>query len=392
MALAVLVTAGTACLPVKPPGPQPPPPPPSEYCHPYTPKTPGQYQLAFEGLRRFNTAYFVAADGGIPIRLSGSRILWLFGDTVVGRWTPGGPVDPFRGLANNSFVLQRGNCFKPTIEPIADPASNQWVWPTGAVVENGVLRVIGMHMKKTGPGPLDFALVNVVVTTCSLSSLNCQGRQDLPPPKSPDYGLTLFLNPNDNKIYAYGRIQTSPDFPAFHHYVARVPVGQLLNANAWEYWHDEDVDPLLADGIGEFRTNSVTPSSQADPMFFNNKDPASPMPTVDQGPGAGFPVARTGPNSYLGSALGVDFVADADLLTWHATLPEGPWIEDATRAFNVPANGSGMRTYGGRVVLGLPNGPLALWSQNHDSFDAVLANPNIYRVEFRAPDPNSLNP
>jgi len=52
--------------------------------------------------------------------------------------------------------------------------------------------------------------------------------------------------------------------------------------------------------------------------------------------------------------------------------------------------GPGQIAYGGRVVLDLPNGPLALWSTHNLSFEAVKQNPALYKVWFATPASGSI--
>jgi hypothetical protein len=46
--------------------------------------------------------------------------------------------------------------------------------------------------------------------------------------------------------------------------------------------------------------------------------------------------------------------------------------------------------YGGRVLFDIQGAPLAVWSVNHLSFDAILANLEVYKVRFAAPEEGSL--
>lgn len=386
VALVAAALVGAACQGTKAPPPIGPPPPPETYCAPAAPTNANEYYAAFEGLRAANAGYFVAADGGIPIPLPAGRILWFFGDTVLGRWTPGSPVSPYLGLANNSFVFQYGNCFKPMIEAIPDLPGGEWIWPTGAVEQGGVLRVFGQHMKPA-PGPLGFAFVRTVVVTFSLPGLTMlQPIYALPVQGAPNYGETVFTD--GTWVYAYGRVRQPPGccVPVDHHYVARAPIGSFLTGG-WQYWDDDD--PLLPPP-GAW----VSDPNLADPMQFEGNDPDM-VTSAGEGPAAGFPVAPLN-GAFFGSAIRID-TFPFDLETWHGAAVQGPWTMDLEPAVDVPdygAGGSGRYAYGGRIVLGLPGvvSPIALWSVNHQSFDAVLNAPDLYKVLFATPDPASLTP
>ncbi|MGQ0804926.1 MAG: hypothetical protein ACT4PI_13830 [Actinomycetota bacterium] len=357
------------------------------YCAPAAPTTAARYQAAFDGVRAANAGYFVASDGGVPNPLPDGRILWFFGDTVLGRWTPGGPVSPYLGLANNAFVVQDGRCFRPIIEPIPDLPGSEWIWPTGSVVQGSELLVFGLHMKPA-PGPFPFEFVRVDVVTFSLPSLTMQGPiRALPVPTSPNYGETVFSDGTD--VYAYGRIRQG--FLDDHHFVARAPVASLFTGTAWQYWKDDDI-ATPGDASEGWSSNAA----DRDPMAFEGSD-ADPMFEASDGPVAGFPVAPWN-GAYLGSALHFD-VIPADLETWHdpGDDPSGPWTVDAQIAVDVPdytQGGSGRYAYGGRVVLTLPGlpSPIALWSVNHQHLLAVRANPELYKVIFAVPDGRALAP
>lgn len=401
-ALAVLVAVIAACQPVKPagpPAPPQPPPPPSQYCHPSTPTNAAGYQAAFDGLRAVNAGLWVAMDGGTPVHLGGNRTLWLFGDVVLGRWQPGGPVDPYWGLDNNGFVVQTGNCFRPIREPLPDPAPNEWVWPTGAVVSGGQVLVFGQHMRKAGSGGFDFTFVDSRVYRFSLSSLSLQSHSSLPVPTSPNYGEAVYLDRDNNMLYAYGRKRQPRDPncsffcpPVDHQYVARAPLSGIGNANNWQFWGG-GLDPALP--IPELWLPAAQ-ANQATPILFDREvdvataeEPVPEPPSAEEAPAASFRVAQWN-GAYLGSAFPWDVIG-RDIETWDADQPQGPWVKREQTAVDVSGSvPSPSFPYGGRVVLDLPGvAPMALWSVNRNPFEAVLSNPTLYKVHFAQPHPDS---
>lgn len=293
------------------------------------------------------------------------------------------------GIANNGFVVQNGKCFTPMTEPISDPPGGHWIWPTGAVVDGNRLRVFGFHMRKNPqfPPPFDFELVSIDVTTFSLPGLVRQPLPtDLPLPSSPiTYGESLLVT--DEFLYAYGHDQIDDKAK---HYVARAPVNQMLNPNEWEFWRDDLPGvPAPADP-----TEGWVPDdpNAADPMVFDNG--ADPLPGTDEGPLAALGVARNG-TRYLGSAFRVEaFFGDKFVETWDAAAPQGPWTLVNPPAADITSTqgalGPGQIAYGARVVLDLPNGPLALWSTHNLSFEAVKQNPKLYKVWFAPPASDSI--
>ncbi|MGH9031379.1 MAG: hypothetical protein ACRDY4_11205 [Acidimicrobiia bacterium] len=388
VAVGALASLAATCQAAKPPAPPPPSPPPSQYCHDTTPANAQQYQQAFDGLRATNTAHWVASDGGLPVPLQDGRVLWMFGDTILGS-PPNGPLKSHI-LFNNGFVVQQENCFTPINEPIKDPGPNEWVWPTGAVQPNSnTLLVFGLHMQRGGTPPFDFQLVSVDVARFSLSNLNAPvSVTPLPLPSSPSYGETLMFD--NGFVYAYGHRLGS--FP-FEHYVARAQVNQLFNANAWWFWYDET--PQIPDDEPLEGWKQADPDA-ADPMAFENGEPPLPLvPGIDEGPTAAFPVARTPAGGYVGSAFRLDAYGRDFIETWAGDEPQGPWILHDPPVVDITKPPYGPLTeeqlaYGGRVVFGIDGAPIALWSTNHESFDAVLANPNLYKVWFAQPQDGSI--
>ena len=108
--LAAAVAAGVvaaACEPVV----EQLPPVATEYCLTNPPTTPLHYQQAFDGVRTVWTDW-AGADGSFPVDLLDGRVLWLFGDTLIGRMRSNGSIVNPR-LVNNSFIVQNGACFEP---------------------------------------------------------------------------------------------------------------------------------------------------------------------------------------------------------------------------------------------------------------------------------------
>jgi hypothetical protein len=364
---------GAACQPVKNSGPSAPGVP-TKYCAPSVPTNAGQYQQAFDNLRKFNTGGWIANDGGYPFDLGDGRVLWLFGDTLIGT-SPGGPVKTLLGIVNNGFVVQDGECFTPMTEPVPDPdlPGDHWIWPTGAVVAGNTLRVFGLHMQRTtADPPFDFALVGVDVAVFSLPGVAYVRTDHLPLDAAPTYGTAVLFEP-DGYVYAYGGAVAAG---AAEQYVARAKPAELLDGSKWEFWNGSVFVPN-------------DPSARV-PMSFKNTDG-----TPTTAPRSGFPVAKNPNGGYLGSAFPADLTDTTYVETWRATDPQGPWTRVATPAVNTTGYignpQQGRFVYGGRVVPDLAGvEPFALWSTHHEDFDLVLENPDRYKVWFAPADLASI--
>jgi hypothetical protein len=388
VAVGALASIAATCQSAKPPAPQPPPLP-TQYCAPSTPDAPLEYQSAFDNLFATNTAGWVASDGGLPIPLNDGtdRILWLFGDTIIGRLGAGanGAASSER-LASNGFVVQSGNCFRPMTD-LVPRTGNQWFWPTGAAMAPGnVLYIFGFRMRPKPEVPdFPFELVHMEVAKFSLPNLTSLGRQTLPHTSStqPTYGETVLVGA-DGLLYLYGHKKSGL---VGHHYIAKVSLDQLFDGTAWEFWKDDI--PLVAGDV----TEEWVPGApgEADEIVFNYQ---TGPPTVD-GPAAGIYMAHnTIGTGLLGSAFRVDALDKRFIETWAAAEPQGPFTLAPVPAFDIRTAHGGLndaqKSYGGRVVFDVLGGPIVQWSINHNSFDAILANPGLYKVWFRAPKAGSI--
>jgi len=364
-----------ACQPVKNSGP-PTPGLPQVYCAPSTPDTAAEYQQAFDGLRQFNTGAWIANDGGYPFELGDGRVLWLFGDTLLGL-SPGGPVKTLLGIANNGFVVQDGRCFRPMTEPIPDPPGDHWIWPTSVVVDTdlNVLRVFGLHMRRTpADPPFNFELLRVDVATFSLPDLTHVDTEALPLPTVPTYGTSVLYD-EDGYVYASGG---ALNLGVATQYVARAPLAQILEADAWEFWDGSNWVPDEPD--------------PPVPMLFDHG--GDEVLTAGEGPRSAFPVTKNPSGGYLGSAFPADLLDTTFIETWHGPTPAGPWTRVETPAVDTTSYsgnpGPQRFVYGGRVIVDIPGAPFALWSTHHDDFNAVLQNPALYKVWFAPADPGSI--
>ena len=341
------------------------------YCHTSTPSNAVEYQAAFDGLRSANTAGWIASDGGLPVDLADGRVIWLFGDTLIGS------PPTLRDFANNAFIVQTGACFRPMIEPIPDPAPGEFVWPRGAVEQGNRLLVVGTHMRKGGTPPFDFELVNMEVAVFSLPGLTLQSVTDLPLPISPTYGEDLLVQ--GQYVYAYGetREPVANNFPTPRHYVARAPVGDVLDTSAWRYWQN------VPAGQDPWASSSA---EDAEPMLFDNSETDGPL--------AGLSVGFNG--SYVGSAFPIDVFSTDTIVTWIGAGPGGPWTRRPIPALTGVDTWYGQLgyptrfAYGGRVVFNIAGSPIVQWSTNHESLDATLMDPNFYKVWFATPLPGSV--
>jgi len=307
-AVALLATACVAPAAVSSPSVAPQV---TQYCASSAPDSPAAYQAAFDGLR--HSTDWLSADTAVPVALPDGRTVWLFGDTYVGNLTSTGSIDPSSQFVRNSLVVQHGACLTPLIggQPgartslIPAPAAGEWYWPASGVVENGLLRVFLWHVQRTGPGVLDFTIIDMRVATFSLPGLQLQAVQPLPFPtgSAQPYGSTALV-PGDGFVYLYGASLRNV-------FVARAPLGQVMTPGAWQFWG--------AAGAGSTWTANA---AGATPLQWTNM-PAVPGAGSGQGPNA-QPWVRPYGAGYLATAKLADAVSD-DVSVFTAPAPQGPW-------------------------------------------------------------------
>lgn len=393
-----MAAVAAACAPV-----ETLPPAVSNYCIPTAPASAPDYQTMFDGLRKQYTEW-AASDGSIPVDLSSSSLgpgslLWLFGDTIVGRVKTDGSVASGWKFIHDSAVLQMasgpGACVMPLMggargartDFIANPTPGNWYWPTGGIAENGGttlnLFMYDVAPDPSQPSPFNWKIVGIDVATYSLPGLQLTGTpKRLLPPASPSIDTPFgehVLDGGDGYLYAYGHTGKWLSTPA-HHYVARVPLGTETSASpAWEFW----------DG-----TTWAPSESQASPMLFDPDGGAGPqVPADDQGP---FDALRViaytdshGTPGFLATAkLTSSF--DDEISTWFAPTPTGPWSYVGVAKGNQPTGAT--FTYAPQIWTGLAgSGPMLIWSQNHDPLDPdVIANNQLYKAIYDSPDGGAL--
>jgi hypothetical protein len=403
--LLLLVAVGAlalgACVPVnqqQPPpsgsgggsgggGSQPAPQPVAQYCAPSVPSSASAYQAAFNNLRKTYTEW-ASADGAVPVPIDGGRVLWMFGDTYVGKVGSSGNITPPDVLVNNSFVLQTGACFKPLMggaplartNKIPNPTTGQFYWPASGIMDGGGLQIFMLRVQSAGSA-LGFQILGMEVATFSLSSFNKGGSTSVPWQSSKSFGQANFSD--GTHVYFYGSYNAGESngsgSPEQRHYVARALVGQVKNIGSWEYWNGTDW--------------TVNNPGAAVPMTFEPGTPAVDGYQLD-GPAGGFSMtaAPAGADyAYLGTAKLLDaFSADVSVFT--ADNPWGPWTY---RGKVADTNFPGLSTYSAFTHLALPGAPspISAFSTNDQPFDTAdqPVTISVYGPRFVPPLLNLLN-
>ena len=186
-------------------------------------------------------------DQAASFPLPDGRVLWLFGDTVLGRQTPTGRYAPGARMVHNSFLLQDRGCLQAVrgphgSAPIPDAANGDYFWPLAATTDRGRLVVTVARIRRTGRTAMDFAGVGTeaaVFTLPRFGTPRLLRMARLPstgtPEEQPHYGHALVASGGFTYVYASRKVRGRLVFGTSVS-VARVPSGRLLDLRAWRYW------------------------------------------------------------------------------------------------------------------------------------------------------------
>lgn len=94
---------------------------------------------------------WTGGDGAISVRLPDGRVVWMFGDTYLGKIYPTNPPSRLatQGTVANTFVIEKDGVLVETrvlpIRPIPPEAGYNF-WPRDGTVEAGKLKVFAQKL------------------------------------------------------------------------------------------------------------------------------------------------------------------------------------------------------------------------------------------------------
>lgn len=298
-------------------------------------------------------------DGAFSLPMRGGRSLWVFGDTLLGRWTPGGrrqiegmppntaayvdDADWVTGFAKATFV---GTPHPAPVLSVAGRPAGRRVWPLDLASAGGRSWLWFVEIEATGRGPLDFQVTGVGVAP--LAGTTFQAREVLFGAGSPLYGASALAAEGFVYLYAGGAPTR----------LARVPAAWPDDRRQYEFWT----------GSGW------------------SKEAARAAALPDSGP-----EVSVRPNAYLGGYL-MTYVAPfgREVLARTAPAPEGPWSAPVVLAGCQPA---GALFYGAKQhqELAQEGGRRVVLTYNTNGDEALLSDrpevywPRLLRVTFTKP-------
>lgn len=198
------------------------------------PDTVAGYQRLFDSL----DGDWAGGDQAASVELPDGRTLWLFADSVSGRVGPEGGYLPGWRIRHSGFVLQDRGCLTAVAgSPLPELGPDDWYWPNSAFVVADRLVVLAMHVHRTGPGLVDFAIGGSAVATFDLPPGRAPGlREIVTGPGRP--GGTLWgagVTVLDGWAYVYGT-RSEPGAFGRSLSVARVHPSAVADPAAWTYF------------------------------------------------------------------------------------------------------------------------------------------------------------
>jgi hypothetical protein len=240
-----------------------------------------QPRLRVEPLPRYDAAFertsgWTGGDGAYSVDLGGGRVLWMFGDTFVGRVQNGRRVDS--RLINNSAAIQTGR--EPSDAALAfiyrtlsdggpaaflQPADGLgWLWPYhGVRTAEGLFLFLLQIEPADGPAAFGFRLVATwlgkVADPDAPPERWAVSRQKIPwGHERRLFGSSVLLG--GDHVYIYGTVDdTASGVMVKHMIAARAPAEKLGDFSTWRFFSGGDwvaeadrADRVCENVAGEF--------------------------------------------------------------------------------------------------------------------------------------------
>jgi hypothetical protein len=225
---------------------------------------------------------WVGGDGAYSVGLGRRRVLWLFGDTLLGTVKDGGRAGAV--MVNNTVGLQDGRDEHATIRFIAGeardgkpaavflpPDGKGWLWPQAAVPVGGLLAVFLSQIERgEEPGVLGFRHVGQWLAVIEnptdepshwRKKLHAVPFARFDPASVRSWGSAVLAG--GDFLYVYGYRERGKEIGSRELMAALVPAERLTDFASWRFrtadgWGEkpEDATPLAAGLATEF---SVSP-------------------------------------------------------------------------------------------------------------------------------------
>ncbi len=316
----------------------------------------------FITMHRSDGPGWLASDGTLSTRLPDGRVLWLYGDTIIGN-AANGRITHSDGFMRNSMVVQDGTERTTLIKRDATGAAvgsilpripGEWYWPGQPFIEGDAVKfLVGrVHMTEEGAPGWNFAGSGADLVTLDANDLSLRSIEPFTNDTKVTWGGDILQD--GDWTYMTGTYDDEEWSPAL--VVARAPAGQF-GPSTMEYWNGESWthDPA-----------SVKPITHASDVTMLRTDNGFALVTQ------GFPFGR-------------------QILVQNAPRPEGPWSEPR-QVGEIPPLPEHSITYGGKTHPEYSDGDQLLFSYNINRDDGTIS-PELgaYRPSFISIPRDKLN-
>jgi hypothetical protein len=317
---------------------------------------------------------WIGGDGVYSAALGSQRVLWLFGDTILGKVKDGrrdGAV-----MVNNTIAIQKGVGADAAIRFVSGrskedkatafftPADGKgWFWPQAAIHTDGRLFVFLAQIDKTkDPGVFGFRQIGQWLAVVE----NPQEEPKVWRPKQHRLPFASFEKERarswgaavleaEGQLYIYGWEERSKKIGTRRLTVARVPAKKLDDFTAWRF--------RTADGWSAQAADSVSLADSMAPEFSVSRTPGR----------KGYVVVYT--ENGLGDRI----------LARFAAAPEGPWSAPLL-LYKCPemAKDKGLFSYAGKAHPWAASGNdlLVSYCVNTWDFARLFRDAKVYRPQF----------
>jgi hypothetical protein len=230
---------------------------------------------------------WIGGDGAASVVLASDRVLWLFGDTLLGTVKGGGR--PGAAMVNNTIGMQTGRGKDTKIRFVAGKAKDGkpaafltpadgkgWFWPQSAVRVGTRLFIFLPQLDRTNnPGVFNFRQIGewlVVVENPDAEPEAWRAKQHKLPFGEYVAGRERSWGPavlaDGEHVYVYGYAERGKGLGKRRLIVARVPADRLDDFMAWRFrtaagWSDREADAVpLADGLATELSVSRVPGAK----------------------------------------------------------------------------------------------------------------------------------
>ena len=303
-------------------------------------------------------------DLGKSVALPNGKILWVFGDTLIGT---SGATKLTVGIHNSGLLTENG-CISAVTGPLdANGNETTWVtpnattdvpnlddyyWASTPFMDGSTLRMFLSHMYNDAYGfhniGVDLASFDVSSGTPVLQSV-VQTPGSANGNTAPSWGASVLRN--GYYTYIFGTVYTNtPWVWGNDYYLARVQNGRITNQSRWRYWNGSS--------------------------WVSNQSAAAKVIDGTAGVGPGATVYRKSNGQYVIITKKFDMIG-SDIVAFTASNLTGPWTEVTPSLMTIPALNPPMSssdyTYMGlghpEITLGSGN-LLVNWSVGSSDFSA----------------------